>query len=519
MGAFGHIIRRITILLVVILLLAISIGFIIVANNMLTGLLPRALMFALVTLTAVAAVLTVAFFERVAKKPLAMLEKLENSRSEYEDMLVHMMQHDVLTDLPNRMCFIERLEAAIEEAEKEFNRVAIANININGFKYVNEALGHAAGDELLCEVAHRLSHHVKLADLIAHMSADEFMVLLKTVDTQDQIETLAKIIFDVLGKPYNLSEQDYTITVSIGSTVYPDDGIDAQTLLKNADLALNKARALGVNHHESYYEGLSDEISMRVSVDISLRKAFEKNELVPFFQPIVDAKTGVITSCEALLRWISPTEGIILPARFINLSNETGLILPISEMMLYESLKSARRFHELGHPIVVAVNIPVQVLLHKNFIHTIKRVLGETGMEPQYLNLEITEDTQILDSELARDRLRELREMAIGISVDDFGTGYSSLSYLKRLSPQRVKIDKWFINGIPYDQEHTAIVKAIIALAKSLGIYTTAEGVENEAQRDYLTKLGCTHLQGFLISKPIPENQFIRFLEDNRACG
>ncbi|WP_051291589.1 putative bifunctional diguanylate cyclase/phosphodiesterase [Fictibacillus gelatini] len=427
-------------------------------------------------------------------------------RKRAEEQINQMAYYDPLTGLPNRRLFEDRLLIALEQAQREEQEVAVMFIDLDRFKFVNDTLGHAFGDALLKEVAKALLRCLRKGDTVSRQGGDEFCLLLPAA-AQEDIATISERILYVFSSPFRIEDHEIFITPSIGISLYPHDGADPYSLMKNADTALYRAKECGRNTFQLYTAAMNDSITKRVALEKELRKALEKKEFELHFQPQVNIETGALIGFEALLRWRHGQRGNIPPDQFIPLAEETGLIIPISEWVLREACKQNKDWHNRGFPRVpVSVNLSAIHMKAHNLVATIAQILKETNLDPCYLELEITESGAMENAREIVDKLRQLKDMGIKISIDDFGTGYSSLGYLKRFPIDTLKIDRSFIWDLE-ESDTAAIMKTIIALAQSLKLKVIAEGVETEEQLSFLQDHLCDRGQGYFFSKPLPADE------------
>lgn len=439
-------------------------------------------------------------------------------RKQSEETIRHLAYHDALTDLPNRALFSDRLTVALAQARRTGQGLAVMFLDIDRFKLVNDTLGHSAGDELLQKLAPELDRLVRQGDTVARVGGDEFTLLLTGIADRAEAETIAGRALEAVRRSRIISGQEMTVTTSIGIALFPRDGGDAETLLRNADTAMYRAKQQGRDNYQVYIPAMSAEILDRVSLEAELRRATARGEFVIHYQPQIEAATGRITGAEALLRWNHEERGLVYPAEFIAVAEETGLIIPMGEWVLRVACEQNKTWQNAGlPPITIAVNLAARQFQETNLVETISRTIQETGIAPSQLELEITESTAIQDPDLAASILRQLREMGVRISIDDFGTGYSSLNYLKRFRIDRLKIDRSFVSDLITDHNDAAIATAMIAMAHSLGLTVVAEGIETDAQLEFLLQQGCDYFQGHLLGKPVPANEFEALLEAG-AC-
>ncbi|HEY9280724.1 MAG TPA: EAL domain-containing protein [Eoetvoesiella sp.] len=423
--------------------------------------------------------------------------------------LKHLTLHDSLTKLPNRMLLENRLKQAIQNAKRHNSRFTLMFIDLDGFKAINDAYGHHAGDRLLVEAAHRISINAQENDTLARIGGDEF-VLLATVSEPADAAALAHAILTIIREPFDVAGQEVQLSTSIGIAIYPDDGADQHNLLIHADAALYHAKALGRNTYCFFEASMNVNIHEQLQLVQDLRMAIKRDELLVFYQPKFDASTGLVTGAEALLRWRHPVRGILSPDQFIPLAEKTGLIVPIGEWVLNEACRQMRAWHDAGHEgWTIAVNLSSLQFCHGSLTQTIRDILERHALAAHYLTLEITESTAMQNPEVSIVILQQLHDLGIHIAIDDFGTGYSSLLYLKQLPANELKIDRGFVHDLVSDMEDKAIISAIIALGRTLNLKIVAEGVETVEQRELLTRLGCNSLQGYLLGRPMPAAQFI----------
>lgn len=439
-------------------------------------------------------------------------------RKRYEEQIKHQALHDPLTDLPNRRLFHDRLAHAIREAKETKRKVAVLFLDLDRFKNINDTLGHILGDELLRHVAKRLSSCVPREGVLARIGGDEFAVLLPALTARAEAERVAKDIVDRFTQPIALGERSLYVSISVGISLYPDDGDDCPTLIKNADMAMYCAKEEGGNRYRFFTPGMHLETVQRWQLENGMRQALELGELRLVYQPQVEAQTGRMVGVEALLRWHHPEQGVMSPATFIPLAEETGFIVPIGDWVLRTACAQAKAWQEAGlPPIRVAVNLSARQFQEGRLEATVRRVLAETGLEPRFLELEITEGIMMTNHTQTVEQLHRLKALGVKVAIDDFGTGYSSLGYLKKFPIDTLKIDKSFIRDCIDVPEDAAIVKAVIALAKNLNIPVVAEGVENPRQLAFLCAEGCDVIQGYLYSPPVSAEEVAELLRQQSA--
>lgn len=437
-----------------------------------------------------------------------------------EQQLEHLTHYDPLTDLPNRLLVQSRLEHAIDQARRHRSRVGVLFVDLDRFKNVNDSLGHPAGDALIQAVATRLRDGLRDEDTLARLGGDEFLVVIEDLESADAAASVASKLTRLVQEPFCVADgQEVIVSASIGVSLFPDDGDTATGLIQHADAALYQAKARGRDSFCFYSSALTAAVSEHMQMEMGLRRALERGELLIHYQPLVSLEGGPI-GAEALLRWQPPGEALVRPDRFIPLAEETGLIVPIGAWVLREACRQARAWLDAGLEFgAVSVNLSVRQFHERSLVTLVADVLRETGLPAHRLELEITESALMDDVEQAVQTLHMLRALGVALAVDDFGTGYSSLAYLKRFPIGKLKVDQSFVRGIAAEESDRAIVTATIAMARSLGFTTTAEGVETEAQLDILRALGCSAYQGYLFSRPVEAADFARLPCFGRGDG
>ncbi|MCG7974273.1 MAG: EAL domain-containing protein [Candidatus Thiodiazotropha taylori] len=439
----------------------------------------------------------------VARDITEHLELLDEVKQQ-KDNLQHLAHHDSLTNLPNRALFLMRLQQAISKAKRNNSQLAVLFVDLDRFKEINDSLGHAVGDMVLKEAAKRFSESVREEDLLARLGGDEFTFISEGLKKPQHAAIVAQQIIRSLELPFEMDNHQFFLTASIGISVYPQDGRSADTLLRNADAAMYKAKDEGKNTFQYYTADMTEQAFERIFLESSLRRALAEDQLVVYYQPQYDTAGGGLIGVEALVRWMHPDMGMVSPSRFIPLAEDTGLIISLGEQVLRIACKQMASWNQQGiAPHKLAVNLSVKQISSTELIPTIKTILDETGCLSEWLEFEVTEGFLMKDPEASVSILQQLRDLGAELAVDDFGTGYSSLAYLKRFPLTRLKIDRSFIHDVPGDGDDVAITRAIIAMAKNLNLNVLAEGVENEEQRSFLVAEGCNDAQGFYFSRPL----------------
>jgi diguanylate cyclase (GGDEF)-like protein len=419
--------------------------------------------------------------------------------------------YDTLTNLPNRRLLVDRMQDALKHAEQQDGQLAVLFVDIDRFKMVNDSLGHQAGDSLIQQVGQRLLACVQGSDTVARIAGDEYVILLPQA-TEDTAGRMAEEMLEVLRRPFMVLEQELFITGSIGIALYPTDGRDAETLVKSADMAMYEAKARGKNNLKRYLPEMAERSNERMRIENDLHRALEHDEFELYYQPRVDARSGRILGCEALIRWNHEHLGLVPPDRFIPVAEETGLIVPIGEWVLREACRQNKAWQDAGHDLGrVSVNVSAKQF-ESGLTETIGRILDETGLDGRWLEIEITESVLIENEGTIKDTLHRLKSRGIHLSIDDFGTGYSSLAFLMKFEVDTLKIDKSFIHDILAHPDNQMIASAVIQLAHNLGMKVVSEGVETQEEYDYLLSRGSDEVQGYRISKPLPARQYEQFI-------
>jgi diguanylate cyclase (GGDEF)-like protein/PAS domain S-box-containing protein len=426
--------------------------------------------------------------------------------------------HDPLTGLPNRRLLNELLEHAIRRAERDHSKVALLLVDLDRFKTINETLGHRAGDQLLAEVAQRITKTLRDSDVTARLGGDEFIVIMDVMRDSDDVSVVAEKIIECIGQGFHIDDEEFYIGASIGISIFPDNSREVGELIKTADIAMYQVKIEGKNHYRFYSSDMSENATERFVLENRLRHAMERNQFEVYYQPQVSLADGRVIGAEALIRWHHPESGMVSPDKFIPLAEETGLIIPIGEWVLRESIMQAMKWIEEGYPLQwVSVNVSGIQIQRSNFGDIVYGVLVETGCEPGVLELEITESTIMRNTEHVIGIFDRIKNMGVSIAIDDFGTGYSSLSHLKRLPLDKLKIDRSFVRDLPQNTDDAAIANAVYALGRSLGLTVIAEGVETVEQADFLRKMGCDEAQGYLYGRPLTATAFTELLKSEKS--
>jgi diguanylate cyclase (GGDEF)-like protein/PAS domain S-box-containing protein len=425
----------------------------------------------------------------------------------------YLAQHDSLTDLPNRTLLNDRLNRAIVLAERHGQRLAVLFLDVDRFKHVNDSVGHAIGDRLLQSLARRLLTCVRNSDTVSRQGGDEFVILLSEVTHAADAAVSAEKLLLALGEPHRIDQHDLQVTVSIGIATYPDDGTDAETLLKRADFAMYHAKDRGRNNCQFFEPRMNVRAVERQSLENELRHALERREFALHYQPKMNLRSGAITGIEALIRWHHPQRGLVLPAQFIPIAEECGFIVPIGQWVLRESCQQAKTWRDAGLPATrMAINVSTVELRARNFLAGLRDILLETGLDPLHLEFELTETFLMQDATSTATVLRAISELGVRLTLDDFGTGYSSLSHLKRFPIGTLKIDQSFVRDVTTDADDASIVSAMINMGKSLHMRVVAEGIETPQQLAFLREQNCPEGQGYYFSRPVTAGEFTKYL-------
>ena len=453
---------------------------------------------------------------------MSMIASLLENEREASDLATvevsHLAYTDALTGLPNRPLFMDHLILALAQAARTGQKLAVFFIDLDRFKDINDSLGHSSGDMLLKSVAERLRHCVREGDTVARFGGDEFTLLVPKIDIIEDAAKIAQKIHETLKIPFGIGERELFVTASIGISLYPADGLDPETLVRNADTAMYRAKDSGRDNYQLYAPAMNARAIERLALENMLRRALENNELLLYYQPLIDTVTKQVVGLEALLRWQHPQLGLLSPAHFISTAEVSGLIVPIGQWVLEASCKQMKLWHKRIDPdLRVSVNLSARQFQQANLVEETGTILEKTRLRPNALELEITESNAMQNAENTIYTLRELKTLGVRIAMDDFGTGYSSLNYLKRFPIDTLKLDRSFIRDVVADVSDAAIVSAVISMAHSLHLEVVAEGVETEEQLSFLRKHNCDRIQGFLFSPPLPVDKVEAYLLDRKA--
>ncbi len=433
----------------------------------------------------------------------------EQEQKNYQQELKFVALHDDLTGLPNRLLFDQNLAQSIARSKRSQTSFALLFLDLDRFKDINDSLGHDYGDALLKEIASRLDHRTRETDTVCRFGGDEFAILLDSASTTKDITAICEELLFEIRLPFSIRGHDLQVGCSIGITMYPEDGDDPITLLRNADSAMYLAKEHGKDGYEFFSEELRTNAHLRLQMENAIQHAIRREELILHYQPLIDATSGKVRGVEALVRWMHPERGLLFPDRFITLAEESGTIIPIGEWVLRSACRQNHTWQQQGLPAIpISVNISARQFHDEQLVSKIAAILDEVGLDPAHLELELTEGTLIQDNEQTQASLSELNALGVSIAIDDFGTGYSSLTYLRRFPIHTLKIDRSLMSDIIEDADNRTIVEATIEMAHKLGKQVVAEGIETTEQANYLTRCGCDLLQGYLFSRPIPHNDF-----------
>ena len=438
-------------------------------------------------------------------------------RKRAQEQIRDMAYHDELTKLPNRRLFLDRLELALTQARRKRQLLAVMLMDLDGFKLVNDSLGHAKGDLLLQRVGDRLKACIRSGDTVARLGGDEFTILLPELAQADDAARSANKILDAFTRPFVVEDQELAIGTSVGISLYPADGTDAATLLKNADSAMYRAKKQGGNTYQLCTPAMKVRASERLTLERNLRQALDQHEFIVYYQPLVDLRSGKIFGAEAVVRWQHPEQGLISPAGFIAVAIETGLIVPLGLSVLRTACAQVKAWHTRGYPLRVAVNLAARQVRQEDFVTQVTKVMNETGLAPEWLDVEITEQMAMRNLGVNSAVFDTLSSLMVQVSMEDFGAGHSPLSEVKQYPPKTLKIDQAFIKGIGAKSRDTDIVKAVIDLAHSMDMKVIAEGVETQEELDFLRAHRCDAMQGYLFSPPVPPGVFEQFLVQGKC--
>ncbi len=428
-----------------------------------------------------------------------------------EERLNHLAMHDALTSLPNRTLFNERLKHAIAHAERAERRVAVMFVDLDRFKLINDTMGHGVGDHALKIIAQRLKEAIRETDTVARLGGDEFTVIIEDIEDIRHVAQIAQSLLNVVGHLIDTHAQTVVVTPSIGISIYPDDGTDPQQLLMQADLAMYEAKEEGTNSFRFFSTQMTAASMERMTLESELRNALAADEFRLHYQPVYDLRSGAIVCVEALLRWQHPSRGLLAPGAFITTAEDSALIVPIGAWVLREACRQARAWIDEGFTFGrVAINLSARQCRHERFLHDLTTILSDTGLPPSRLQLELVESMAMTGHGVTELLLGELAQRGVSLAIDDFGTGYSSFTYLQTLPVDTLKVDRSFLSGIDARQRDSTILRAIVAMARSLGLTVVAEGVENAEQVQFLREIGCDRGQGFMLARPAPAEQLRR---------
>ncbi len=436
-----------------------------------------------------------------------------SERIDIQERLMHMAHHDALTNLPNRTMFMEHLQQSLNYASSQSWQIAVMFLDLDRFKLINDIMGHAAGDQLLKQLAQRLEGCLRGDDMVSRLGGDEFAILLQGVASSRDVTMIAEKLLEALQRPFWISNRDYIVTSSIGISMFPQDGGDANTLLCQADIAMYQAKEMGRNNFQFYNEELGTDATARVDVEQSLRSALERDEFRMYYQPKVNVRTGKVVGAEALLRWEHPTRGMVSPGEFVPVLEETGLIIPVGNWIVETVCQRLSELMQRGHSdITIAVNLAPKQCYEAGFFDTFVGLLKQYRVHPSSIEVEITESTLMREADESNHLFHKLHDLGVKISIDDFGTGYSNLGYLKRFPIDALKIDRSFVIDIPKNKDDAELAGAIISMAHKLHLKVIAEGVETMEQLNFIKENGCSLVQGYLFGKPMPAEEFYDYL-------
>ncbi len=448
----------------------------------------------------------------------ALLEDEREAASIAADQVEHLAYHDAMTGLPNRPLFMDRLIIALAQANRANQKLAVLFLDLDRFKNINDSLGHTVGDTLLKSAAERVRRCVREGDTVARFGGDEFTLLIPRIEKVEDAAKIANKIIETLKIPFQVGGLDLFITTSIGVAIFPPDGSDPETLVRNADTAMYRAKDQGRDNYQLYAPDMNAQAAERLGLENELRRAVRQNEMLLHYQPILDAASGAVVGLEALIRWQHPERGLLPPAHFISIAEVSGLIVPIGEWVIRTACRQVRQWQKkLDFPFTIAVNLSARQFQHADLVSQIRSAVIDTGIDPSSLEVEITESSAMQNAENTLFKLRELKSLGIRIAMDDFGTGYSSLNYLKQFPIDTLKLDQSFVKDVMTDARDAAIVGAVISMSHRLGLKVVGEGVETPAQHEYLRREGCDFVQGYLFSHPKPPDEIEMLLRSRKG--
>ena len=441
------------------------------------------------------------------------LRMMETQLEKQAARLIHERYHDSLTQLANRVLLQDRMEHSIEKCRLHQQHFSVCFIDLDMFKKINDSLGHELGDKVLCELSRRLSLLIQGEDTLARLGGDEFVILYESFEQLHEISLLAQKINQVIARPIKIAQHEFYLSASIGISLYPQDGQNVEDLLRCADAAMFRAKDLGRNQFQFYTEDLTDKAIEHMAIQAGLRQALKRDEFEVYYQPQVDAYYDTIIGMEALVRWLHPQQGLLSPVKFVPIAEEAGIMWEVDRWVIDRATQQFKQWIDQGlNPGKLSLNLSVKQLQQADFIEWLNACLQKNLCQSQWLEFELTETELMTNFELMNVRLMALEEMGISLAIDDFGTGYSSLAYLKRLPVKKIKIDRSFIRDLPNDEEDAVITRTMIAMAQQLGLKVIAEGVETPAQRAFLLRAQCPHIQGFLYSQPVDAQRMTALL-------
>jgi diguanylate cyclase (GGDEF)-like protein len=436
-----------------------------------------------------------------------------------KEQVKHMTLHDVLTGLPDRALFNDRLTVALTQAKREDRKVAVIFLNLDRFSAINESFGNSVGDQFLCRVAERIRAGIRAGDTVARLGGDAFAILIHRIRSEEDAATVAQNVLEAIRLPFFVDQRELFITTSIGASTYPTDGSDLETLSRNANAALRRAKEQGRDNYQLYSPEMNARAVERLSLENRLRQALQNEQFVLYYQPLIDLRSERIWGAETLLRWLHPELGLLSPSEFVPLAEMSGLILPIGQWVLNASCKQVREWHDLGYSdLRVAVNVSPRQFQQPDFVAGVIQALEESRIFPGSLDLEITESSAMLDLEGSIEKLQELKRLNVRISLDDFGTGFASLNHLRRFPLDRIKLDHSFVQELPGNPDHCALARAVVTMAHALRLHISAEGVETAGQLAFLRDEGCDEAQGYFFSRPLPAPEFRALLGKSLAA-